>query len=127
ALAKALKNLPGALDQLGLTAQEARDVRRLLGQKPAPRAGREPVRVHYPIRGVIRMASPDETRRRGAWALNSVDVLVSRRGGGELFARLPWGRDQGYGEAILEVDDPANVKAVQEELRTRGLYSQSAI
>jgi putative ABC transport system permease protein len=128
-LGKLVARLRPSLGLLGLTPEDRKDLERLLGPEKAkpPSPGPASVRVTCPIRGVVRAAADEESRRRGAWALTTADVLVGRSAAERLADRVPWSAEHGHGEVIVEVDDPENVKAVQEALRASGLQAHSAI
>ncbi len=128
-LGKVLKRLPDSLDRLGLTPSEQKTVRGLLklaGAKttsvPTPE-----VRGEYTIRGVLRRASSAETRRRGGWLWRQTDLLLAPDAAQAFYLRLPGAAEEGFSQLAVEVDDPINVKTVQQRIRDMGLQADSAI
>jgi putative ABC transport system permease protein len=55
------------------------------------------------------------------------DLLLTPDAAESFYLRMPRAAEQGYGEVVVEVDEPENVKAVQEHIREMGLESHSAV
>jgi putative ABC transport system permease protein len=127
-LDKVLKRLPDSLDRLGLTPAEQKTMRRLIKLASAnkPAAVPDVVRASFTIRGVLRKPSPEETRRRNGWLLQYSDVLLAPDAAQAFSLRLPRAED-GFRQVVIQVDDPANVKGVQQQIRDMGLHADSAI
>jgi putative ABC transport system permease protein len=126
-LGKVLDRLPESLDRLGLTPTEQATMRRLL--KAASKKGPPPQRIaeHYTIRGVFRAEDDKAPMRRGEWFLRQADVMLAPPAAVAFALRFPNIREQGFDQAVLEVDDTENVKAVQQEIRDSGLNANSAV
>jgi putative ABC transport system permease protein len=130
-LDKLLKRLPDSLDRLGLTPSEQKAVHRLikLASANAKKATTQPdfVRASFTIRGVLRKPTPEETRRRNGWMLQYSDVLLAPDAAQAFYLRLPRTSEDGFRQVVIQVDDPANVKSVQQQIRDMGLHADSAI
>jgi putative ABC transport system permease protein len=126
-LGKVLERLPQSLDRLGLTPREEATLRRLLAAQSKKAPPPQRVRQRYTIRGVLRAEADNVPFRRGDWVWRQADVLLAP-GAAEAFAlRLPYAREHGFDQAVLEVDDTENAKAVQQQIRDLGFHADSAV
>jgi putative ABC transport system permease protein len=126
-LGKVLRRLPESLDRLGLTSREQATLRRLLKaqnkKEPPPQLFHE----QYTIRGILRAEDDNVPFRRGDWVWRQADLMLAPSAAATFVLRLPQVREQGFDQAVLEVDDTENVKSVQQEIRDMGLHADSAV
>jgi putative ABC transport system permease protein len=126
-LGKVLERLPGSLEQMGLTAQEAKTVRGMIALPKRSQAKPEVIRVTYTVRGVLGLPDGKDTRRRSDRLLRYADLFLAPAAAEAFHLRLPDGKANGFAEVVLEVDEMDNVKEVQEAVRGLGLEARSAV
>jgi putative ABC transport system permease protein len=126
-LGKVLKRLPEALEHMGLTPEEQKKVRRLLTRKSDKPVKSEEFRASYTIRGILGPPPADQPWRWRDWMHRNTDLFLSPQAASDFFLRLPHAREQGFGSAVIEVDDVENVKGVQQQIKDMGLVPHSAV
>jgi putative ABC transport system permease protein len=122
ALEKVRQQLPDALDQFDLTAEDRAALQKRLDRKPAE----EPqiVTQDFTIVGVVRLLTDDEQQ---AWDPLRVqaDVVLPFQTAAEVDFRLAK-QDQRLNQVILVIDREENAKAVAEKVRALGLRADGA-
>jgi putative ABC transport system permease protein len=126
-LDKVLQRLPGSLEQMGLTPQEAKAVRGMIALAKQSPTKPVVIRAGYTVRGVLGPPDDQDTRRRSDRMLRYAELLLSPAAAEAFHLRLPEGRTNGFAEVVLEVDDMDHVKAVQEAVRGLGFEAHSAV
>ena len=122
-----LKRLPDSLDRLGLTEAEQEAMRRILVQPSKKPVKVEDVRASFTIRGVVRSPTDREMNWHGGWVWRHVDLVLAADAAEAFFLRLPRGRELGFDQAVIEVDDIDNVRQVQDRITAMGLNAESAV
>ena len=125
ALDKVTAQLPGALAKLDLTEAEAESLRAAL--KDSSTTTTEVFAEEFPIAGVVR--KPTEEEQKGPWDPLRVDsdVLLPYQTATDLFFRGPGHEEFGVNQAVVLVDDEANVKDVVARIRETGVEARAAI
>jgi putative ABC transport system permease protein len=123
-LAKAVRQLPEALDKLDLTTEERETLQKLLqAPAPHPHGPREVLLARdFTIGGVFRNATEEEARKDPRlWDALDEDILLAPQTAVGLFFRHPYLRDGGTHRATVVVDEEANVKEVVRRVEGLGL------
>jgi putative ABC transport system permease protein len=125
-LDKAIKQLPSALENLDLTPEERKTLRRLLETPPEQPIHTRDVRLSedFTIAGVLRGPTKDEDEEYsfGSYLERmslDADVVLPLKTGEELYTRGY--EEYGFDRATVTVDSEANVKAVSEQIGDMGL------
>jgi putative ABC transport system permease protein len=132
-LTKVLERLPTALDHLGLDEEEHALARRILHRPtvtPGPDKADEKeytVFEDLTLCGVIRAPEDSELPKRANWMYRNLDVVLPSQTAQDLCMRLPPNRKEGFGEVMVEVDHPDNVKEVHARISAMGLQARSLI
>jgi putative ABC transport system permease protein len=133
-LAKVLRRLPAALDQLGLSPNEQKAMRQMLqaakrpAQSESKSAHQEQVFTSsFTIRGVVRGAAEGEPYRREHWIMPHTDLFVPQRHALAIVLSAPEVKERGLSDVVVEVDDMENVKAVQKQIKDMGFRTNSAV
>jgi putative ABC transport system permease protein len=126
-LGKVLERLPDSLDRLGLSPNEQKVMREMLKSLQTKPVTHSSIQSTFHIKGILRLATGQEERRRDAWILRHTGVLLSPSAAEAFFLRLPHGKENGYNSAAIEVDEMDHVKEVQAELQKRGFNANSAV
>jgi putative ABC transport system permease protein len=124
AVEKALKQLPLAVDRLGLSLEDVAALRKLFGKMAPPHSTDEPpVAGEFTIAGVYRELTDAELKEDSpiGWGANAlsrnVDVWVPARTAEDLFLRVPQNAENGFPVVVLTVDDEEHVKEVTERVK----------
>jgi putative ABC transport system permease protein len=125
AIEKVRNQLPAALDEFDLTAEEKEVLRKAVQGKPprAPAVYAE----EFTIVGVMRAQTAAE--QLGPWdpLRADGDILLPQQTATDVFFRVYGHGAAGVNEAILIVDREENVKDVHEQVTAMGLHSHAAL
>jgi putative ABC transport system permease protein len=118
--------LPGAIDSLSLSGEEAATLRTAIGRKSTEAV---PVVVadDFRVVGIFRDLTKDEEKDAWSQFPANTDLVLPRRAAVDLTFRDPARRDQGIAQAVLFVDDIRNVKEVVDKVEALGLGSRSIV
>ncbi len=118
--------LPGALDKLSLSGEEAATLR-----KASRRESAEDISVStaedFQVVGIFRALTDDEQKEAWSQFPANTDLVLPRRSAVDLTFRDPARRDQGIAQAVLFVDDMKNVKGVVDKVEALGMGSRSIV
>jgi putative ABC transport system permease protein len=119
--------LPQALDRFSLTEDERAALREALREEDS--SGPEPAAVAEDFRvvGIFREMTEDERRRGWSQLPANTDLVLPRRTALDLTFRDPARREEGVAQAILYVDDMANVEGVVDRVEALGFGTRSIV
>jgi putative ABC transport system permease protein len=123
-LAKAVRQLPEALDKLELTADERETLQKMLQAPPPNQNQPREVRLarEFTIAGVFQNATESEARKDPRlWETLDEEVLLAPQTAQDLFFRIPYLRDLGTHRATITVDEEDHVKEVTHRAEGLGL------
>jgi putative ABC transport system permease protein len=123
-LAKAVRQLPEALDKLELTTDERETLQKMLQAPPPNQNQPREVRLarEFTIAGVFQNSTESEARKDPRlWESLDDDVLLAPQTAQDLFFRMPYLRDNGTHRATITVDEEDHVKEVTHQAEGLGL------
>jgi putative ABC transport system permease protein len=126
---KVIKQLPPALAKLDLTAAELRRLHALLEPpKETPKLPKtHPVTEEFEIAGVFRVMIPGEYRGRLDWWAYEAELLLPIKTAERIFFHSEGLRENGVHQALVQVDNMDNVKAVAQEIKGMKLQANTLI
>jgi putative ABC transport system permease protein len=125
-LAEVLRQLPKAVEGMGLPKAEREAALKLLRPPPPTAPPEEVLERELVIRGVLAPAE-DKQFRRATWAYHSADVFLPAATAEELFLGLKRNREHGFDEVFVEVDHIDHAKEVLGQVQAQGLTAHSPV
>jgi putative ABC transport system permease protein len=121
--------LPLALGRFSLTEDELAALQDALRVEPSSGPAPEPAAVgdDYRVVGIFREMTEDERRQGWSQLPANTDLVLPRRTALDLTFRDPARREQGLAQAILYVDDMANVEGVVDRVEALGFGTRSIV